>query len=72
MDMNALASLVGRLGFPIVACFYMAWNHEKESQRHNEETMKTVEAINNNTVALTKLAERLDNTEEYHENMQEW
>ncbi len=64
MDVNALASLVGSLGFPIVACCYMAWNHEKESQRHNEETMKTVEAINNNTVALTKLAERLGNTEE--------
>lgn len=59
MDINSLTSIIGSLGFPIVACCYMAWSNEKESQRHEEEVSKTIEAINNNTVALTKLAERL-------------
>lgn len=59
MDLNTIAGVIGSLGFPIVACCYMAWSNEKESQRHQDEMMKTVEAINNNTLALTKLADKL-------------
>lgn len=60
MDINAITSLIGSLGFPIVACCYMAWSNEKESKRHQEEMTSTVQAINNNTLALTKLTERME------------
>lgn len=60
MDLSVISGLIGSLGFPIVACCYMAWTNEKNSQRHQEETRNTIEAINNNTLALTKLAERLE------------
>lgn len=59
MDLNSIAGIIGSLGFPIVACCYMAWSNEKESLRHQEEMQNAVTAINNNTLALTKLAERL-------------
>lgn len=60
MDVSVISGLIGSLGFPIVACCYMAWSNEKESRRHEAETRSTIEAINNNTLALTKLAERLE------------
>lgn len=60
MDLNVISGLISSLGFPIVACCYMAWSNEKNSQRHQEEARNTIEAINNNTLALTKLADRLE------------
>ena len=59
MDITQIAQLIGSLGFPIVACCYMAWSNEKESLRHAEESAKMVEAINNNTQVLNLLSERM-------------
>lgn len=60
MDYNVLAQLVGTLGFPIVCCGALFWRMNKTDDQHKEEMNKISEAVNNNTIALTKLAEKLD------------
>lgn len=60
MDVNTIMTLVGSLGFPIVACIAIYLQNNKESERHENEMKAITEALNNNTLALTKLAERMD------------
>lgn len=71
MTVADVLSAISSVGFPIVCCAAMAWfvYHTTEKQRdeiaalnekHYEEIKQVTEAINNNTVALTKLADKLD------------
>lgn len=63
--------LISSVGFPIVACLGMGWyvkyqtdNYREEvrdmQKEHKEEIGKITEALNNNTQALEKLADKLD------------
>lgn len=57
--MSEVVNLISNLGFPIacvVALFYLL---NKQREEHKEECVKFTEAINNNTIALTKLADKL-------------
>lgn len=59
MDIASISQLISTVGFPIAcvcAMFYM-WDKERES--HKAEMDKVTEAVNNNTLALTKLEEHL-------------
>lgn len=60
MDANTIIQLVGSLGFPIVACGALFWRMVKSDEQHKAEMDKLSEALNNNTVALTKLSDKLD------------
>lgn len=71
MDANTITTLIGSVGFPIVACIAMGWyvkyqtdqnNKEVESMRreHKEEVQKMTEAINNNTIAMQKLVDKIE------------
>ena len=60
MDVNAIIQLVGSLGFPIVASGALFWYVNKIAERHKEEMDKVSAALNNNTIALTKLVEKLE------------
>lgn len=64
-------SLIGSLGFPIVACLGMGYyvkyqtsnyrDDVKEMQKeHKEEIASVTEALNNNTLVLQKLCDKLD------------
>lgn len=60
MDMVAFSQIISNVGFPIAcvcAMFYM-WNKERED--HKAETNKLTEAINNNTIVMTKLIEKFE------------
>ena len=59
MDINAIASIIGSLGFPIVACGALFWKMNKQDEQHKEEMDKITVALNNNTVALTKLVDKI-------------
>lgn len=59
MDANSLQSLITTVGFPIVCCGALFWYMIRESKSHKEETDKLSEALNNNTLVMTKLIERL-------------
>lgn len=71
MDANVIITMVGSLGFPIVACIFMAifFNKVNENYRqdikelstnHKEEMNKVTEAINNNNSLLERILDRLD------------
>ena len=76
--MDAWVQLISTLGFPIVACIVMAL-YVKEQTKNNREDVKELnaqhskemnafkdeikEALNNNTIALTKLCEKLEREE---------
>lgn len=75
MEVNALSQIIMTIGFPIVACcacgwfiFYMTKAHREELQRfqdlHNTEIKEITAAINNNTLALQKLVDRLGGIDE--------
>lgn len=60
MDVNSIIQLVGSLGFPIVACGALFWRMVKSDEQHKEEMNKVTESLNNNTMALVKLTEKLE------------
>lgn len=59
MDVNSLIQLVSSLGFPVVCCGALFWKMVKTDEQHKEEMDKVTEALNNNTIALTKLSDKL-------------
>jgi len=71
MDINNIVAVISSVGFPIVACIGLGWyvkyqtdNNNKEvsemRREHQEEIAKVTDALNNNTLALQKLCDRLD------------
>ncbi|MBO7211230.1 MAG: hypothetical protein J6V44_09560 [Methanobrevibacter sp.] len=59
MEFSEVVQLVGSLGFPIVMCLMMYYRMDKQDETHRLEMDKITESLNNNTIALTKLTERL-------------
>lgn len=53
-------NLIKDLGFPIAVCIAMFWLNNKQVEQHKEEMTKVTDALNNNTLALTELRDRLD------------
>lgn len=74
MDANTIIALIGSVGFPIVACGAMAYyvkyitdkNREQLTEvmnQHKTEMNDVTQAVNNNTLALQRLADFLDKSE---------
>lgn len=63
MDVNLIIQLVGSLGFPIVCCGALFWRMIKSDEQHKQEMDKISEVLNNNTVALTRLTEKISREE---------
>ena len=61
MELGTIAQLISSLGFPIVVAGAMFWKMNKQDEDHKAEMNKLAEAINNNTIALTKLSDKLSN-----------
>ena len=60
MDVSSVISIVSQVGFPIAMCLVMAWYVKYTNDQHKEEISKITEALNNNTLAVQKLCERMD------------
>lgn len=60
MDLQTIITAVGSLGFPIVACCFMAVYIKDINAKHKEEADKMTEAINNNNKLLEKIIDRLE------------
>lgn len=69
--MNELAQIISAIGFPIVAAigcaYFVKWQYEQNQKQieemrkeHKEETANMTKAIENNTIALTRLIEKID------------
>lgn len=61
MEFQDIITAICTVGFPIVAYGALYWYIIKKDAEHKEETEKMTEAINNNTIALTRLIEELKN-----------
>lgn len=71
MELNALSEIISTVGFPIV-CFimcgyYVKYREDKNDDKyaklnaqHDEEMKQIVSALNNNTIALQKLTDKLE------------
>lgn len=59
MDVNSVTTAISTLGFPIVMCGAMFWYMLKEKDSHKEEMNSVTEALNNNTLILQKLCDKL-------------
>lgn len=59
MDANTLTQIINSMGFPIATFFCLAWYINKQSDSHKEEIKNITDALNNNTLAITKLADKL-------------
>lgn len=71
MDFSAIVTIISSVGFPIVACIGLAWYVKYQTdtnnkavaemrREHQDEIAKVTDALNNNTLALQKLCDRLD------------
>ena len=61
MDVSTITSMIGSLGFPIVACIYMAYVNAKQTEAHKEEMAKITEAVKELKVAITSLVDKISN-----------
>lgn len=70
MDYASIGTLIGSYGFPIIACIAMAKYVKYQTDENKAELLKLTEehksemkdvttALNNNTLAIQKLCERL-------------
>ena len=69
--MGDIVSIISAVGFPIVAAcacgIFIKWQYTENQKQvdemrkeHKEEVSKMTEALNNNTLALQKLIDKLD------------
>ena len=56
---NLVLTAISTVGFPIVVAAAMFWKMNKQDDDHKQEMAKVTEAINNNTIALTKLIDKI-------------
>lgn len=61
MDMQTLVQLIGSLGFPIAACIACFWMLNKEREERIAEMKEFTKAIDNNTLALEAIKNKLEN-----------
>ena len=70
MSAQDYINLISTLGFPIIMCGAMAWyvkdtsdKHRDEvgqlNKQHNDEIQQVATALNNNTLALQRLCDKL-------------
>lgn len=73
-----VVQLISSVGFPIVACLGMGYyvKYQTDTYRgevsdmrkeHKEEISKITDALNNNTLAVTKLCDKLDKEGSNHD-----
>lgn len=60
MDID-IVSVISSVGFPIFCCLALGyWVYVKDKQ-HKEEMEKMTDALNNNTLVLQKLVDKMEN-----------
>ena len=60
MDANTIITLISSVGFPIFACVACGWYIKQKDDSHKEEMSKFAEALNNNTMVVQKLLDKMD------------
>lgn len=60
MNVNDAVTVISTLGFPIAMCCALFWYMIKSNKDHKEEVDKLRTALENNTIALTKLCDKME------------
>lgn len=63
MDSNII-NLIGSVGFPIIMCLLMYKQLNDSNLLHKEEMNKMTEALNNNTLVLQQLSDKMENNKD--------
>lgn len=53
-----ILNLIGNYAFPICACIALFWKMDKDERLHSDESRQLAEAVQNNTLVLTRILER--------------
>lgn len=59
MDYTVIMQTIGSLGFPIAMCLAMFFYMIKQNELHKTEIDRITEALNNNTIALNRLHDKM-------------
>lgn len=59
MDAQLIVTIISNLGFPIAVAVALFWKMNQQDVDHKEEMNKVTEAINNNTLALQRLIDKI-------------
>lgn len=59
MDANAIIQIISGVGFPIAVCLICFWYVNKLTETHKEEVNKLTDALNNNTLVMQKLCDKM-------------
>lgn len=59
MDVTTITQLISSVGFPIAMCVYTIYTLNKQTEAHKAEINELRTAIENNTQAITALANKL-------------
>lgn len=57
--MGDIVSVISSVGFPITMALILLWYIYDSNNKHKEEIDKMSAALNNNTIAITKLVDKL-------------
>lgn len=60
MEVSSILEIISSVGFPIACCIAMFLQQNKITEKHKSEMSEMKNAIDNNTLALTKLIEKLN------------
>lgn len=59
MDASAVIQIISNVGFPIGVCLICFWYVNKLTETHKDEVNKLTDALNNNTLVMQKLCDKL-------------
>lgn len=57
--MNEIITAISTVGFPIVACIYMAYVNKQQTDAHKEEMNKVTEALTDLKIVITELRDAI-------------
>ena len=59
MGVNDVVTIISTVGFPIAACVALFWQTNEMQKNHKEEMDGVKEALNNNTLVVQNLVDKL-------------
>ena len=62
MGVNDIVTIISTVGFPIAACVALFWQTNEMQKNHKAEMDGVKEALNNNTLVVQKLVDKLSDT----------
>lgn len=67
VDVGGIIQTINNVGFPIAVCVALMWNTVRTQEQHGEETKQFTDALNKNTLVLSRLCSDLEKESEVNE-----